>query len=181
MGSKITIDSATLMNKGLEVIEAKWLFDLEPAQIDVIIHPQSIIHSLVQFSDGSIKAQMGLPDMKLPIHYALNYPDRITTEFSRFNFADYPSLSFEQPDTQTFECLNLAYEALRKCGNMPCILNAANEVAVAAFLTDKIGFLQIPDLISRCMQAISHVVNPDYNTLVETHKETVNFAQNLLK
>lgn len=181
MGCKITIDSATLMNKGLEVIEARWLFDLRPEQIDVVIHPQSIIHSMVQFADGSIKAQMGLPDMKLPIHYALNYPDRVKTDFPRLNFDDYSSLTFEKPDRQTFECLNLAYEAMEKCGNMPCILNAANEVAVAAFLMDKIGFLQISHIIRQSMQKISHVKKPDYETLVETHKETITFAQNLLK
>ncbi|MDD3876112.1 MAG: 1-deoxy-D-xylulose-5-phosphate reductoisomerase [Bacteroidales bacterium] len=180
MGCKITIDSATLVNKGLEVIEARWLFDLQPSQIDVIIHPQSVIHSLVQFCDGSIKAQMGLPDMKLPIHYALNYPDRVKTNFERFNFADYPSLTFEKPDRETFECLDLAYMALNKGGNMPCILNASNEVAVEAFLKDKIGFLQIPELINKCMNTISFVEKPNYETLVETHKETITFAKKIL-
>lgn len=180
MGNKITIDSATLMNKGLEVIEAKWLFDLKPEQIDVIVHPQSIIHSMVQFGDGSIKAQMGLPDMKLPIVYALSFPDRIQTDFKRFNFLDYPSFTFEKPNIDIFKCLPLAYWALEKGGNMPCILNAANEVVVDAFLKDKIGFMQIPDLIEKCMNSIFFIPKPDYNNLVETHKETINFAQNLI-
>jgi len=180
MGNKITIDSATLMNKGLEVIEARWLFDLKPEQIDVIVHPQSIIHSMVQFSDGSLKAQMGLPDMKLPIVYALSYPHRIQTDFPRFNFADYPSLTFEKPDKELFRCLPLAYHALEKGGNMPCILNAANEVVVNAFLKDKVSFMQIPDLIEKCMNSVSFIPKPDYNNLVETHKETINFAQNLI-
>jgi len=180
MGNKITIDSATLMNKGLEVIEARWLFDLKPSQIDVIVHPQSIIHSMIQFCDGSIKAQMGLPDMKLPIVYALSYPHRIKTDFPRFNFTDYPSLSFEKPDTEVFRCLSLAYLALEKGGNMPCILNAANEVAVSAFLKDSIGFMQIPEIIEKCMNNISFILKPDYNNLVETHTETINFAQNLI-
>ncbi|HKG07070.1 MAG TPA: 1-deoxy-D-xylulose-5-phosphate reductoisomerase, partial [Pedobacter sp.] len=140
MGAKITIDSASLMNKGLEVIEAKWLFDLQADQIDVIVHPQSIVHSLVQFNDGSIKAQMGLPDMKLPIHYALAYPNRISTSFKRFSFMDYPELTFAQADRKTFRNLDLAFRALQMGGNMPCIINAANEVVVNAFLSDKIGF-----------------------------------------
>jgi len=181
MGNKITIDSATLMNKGLEVIEARWLFDLKPEQIDVVIHPQSIIHSMVQFTDGSIKAQMGLPDMKLPIVYALSFPDRIENNFERFNFRNYPELTFESPDLDTFECLSLAYEALNKCGNMPCILNAANEVAVAAFLKDKISFVEIPELISTCMRKIKHIENPNYDNLVETHKETITFAQKFIQ
>lgn len=180
MGDKITIDSATLMNKGLEVIEARWLFDVKPAQIEVVIHPQSVIHSMVQFTDSSIKAQLGLPDMKVPIVYALSYPDRIHTNFERFSFTDYPMLTFEKPDMHTFECLTLAYEALDKCGNMPCILNAANEVAVEAFLTDKIKFLQIPELINNCMQKITYHKKPNYETLVETHKETITFAKNLI-
>jgi 1-deoxy-D-xylulose-5-phosphate reductoisomerase len=149
MGAKITIDSATLMNKGLEVIEAKWLFGLRPEQIDVVVHPQSIIHSIVQFEDGSMKAQMGLPDMKLPIQYALGYPKRLKSDYPRFNFLQYPQLSFEQPDIDTFRNLALAYEAMKTGGNMPCIINAANEIAVAAFLQDKIGFLQISELIER--------------------------------
>lgn len=154
MGAKITIDSATLMNKGLEVIEAKWLFHLNPDQIDVIVHPQSIIHSIVQFQDGSMKAQMGLPDMKLPIQYAIGYPDRIKSDFPRFDFLKYPSLTFEQPDKSTFRCLELAYEAMNKGGNSACVMNAANEVAVAAFLEDRIPFLRIAEVIEETMQTI---------------------------
>lgn len=154
MGAKITIDSATLMNKGLEVIEAKWLFHLRPDQIDVIVHPQSIIHSIVQFQDGSMKAQMGLPDMKLPIQYAIGYPDRIKSDFPRFDFLKYPSLTFEQPDRSTFRCLELAYEAMNKGGNSACVMNAANEVAVAAFLEDRIPFLRIAEVIEETMQTI---------------------------
>lgn len=154
MGAKITIDSATLMNKGLEVIEAKWLFHLKPEQIDVIVHPQSIIHSIVQFQDGSMKAQMGLPDMKLPIQYAIGYPDRIKSDFPRFDFLKYPSLTFEQPDKSTFRCLDLAYEAMSKGGNSACVMNAANEVAVAAFLEDRIPFLRIAEVIEETMQTV---------------------------
>lgn len=172
MGAKITIDSASLMNKGLEVIEAKWLFNLKPEQIDVIVHPQSIIHSIVQFMDGSMKAQMGLPDMKLPIQYAFTYPDRIPAGFERFNFMRYPSLSFEAPDSETFRNLNLAYTAMEKGGNMPCILNAANEVAVAAFLKEEIGFLEMSDLIEHCMQKATFITKPSYDDYVQTDKET---------
>lgn len=180
MGAKITIDSATLMNKGLEVIEAKWLFYLKPEQIDVVVHPQSIIHSMVQFTDGSIKAQMGLPDMKLPIQFALAYPHRIKSDFPRFNFANYPSLTFEQPDLETFKCLNMAFEALHKGGNMACILNAANEVAVAAFLQDKIGFLQIPELLANCMAKGTFVEKPTLTDYLETDAETRTFAAQLI-
>ncbi len=180
MGAKITIDSASLMNKGLEVIEAKWLFNLQASQIDVIVHPQSIIHSIVQFNDGSMKAQMGLPDMKLPIQYALAYPQRISSDFPRFNFIDYPSLTFEQPDLKTFRNLALAFEALDKQGNMACILNAANEIAVEAFLKDQIGFLQMSDLIETCMQKITYIANPNYEEYVNTDKETRIFAASLL-
>jgi len=180
MGPKITIDSATLMNKGLEVIEAKWLFHLKPEQIDVVVHPQSIIHSMVQFTDGSIKAQMGLPDMKLPIQFALAYPHRIKSDFPRFNFANYPSLTFEQPDLETFKCLNLAFDALHKGGNMACILNAANEVAVAAFLQDKIGFLQIPELLANCMAKGTFVEKPTLTDYLETDAETRTFAAQLI-
>lgn len=172
MGAKITIDSATLMNKGLEVIEAKWLFNLAPEQIDVIVHPQSIIHSLVQFTDGSIKAQMGLPDMKLPIQYALSYPDRWQNNFTRFNFLDYPNLTFEVPDTETFACLSLAIEAMKESGTMPCVLNAANEVAVQAFLHQKIGFLQIPEYIIRAMDTVTYIANPDTDELLHTDHYT---------
>jgi 1-deoxy-D-xylulose-5-phosphate reductoisomerase len=172
MGAKITIDSSTLMNKGLEVIEAKWLFHLRPDQIDVIIHPQSIIHSIVQFEDGSMKAQMGLPDMKLPIQYALAYPNRLHSDFPRFDFMQYPSLTFEKPDTQTFRCLPLAFEALRQGGNMSCILNAANEVVVKAFLSDRIDFNAIPEIIEKAMTRVAFVAKPDYSDYVETDKET---------
>ena len=171
MGAKITIDSASLMNKGLEVIEAKWLFGLNTDQIEVIIHPQSIIHSIVQFEDGSMKAQMGLPDMKLPIQYALAYPQRLTSDFPRFNFADYHSLTFEAPDTKTFRNLALAFKALEKGGNMPCVLNAANEIAVDAFLNEKISFLQMPDLVELCMEKIPFVEHPVLEDYVNTDKE----------
>jgi 1-deoxy-D-xylulose-5-phosphate reductoisomerase len=180
MGAKITIDSATLMNKGLEVIEAKWLFYLKPEQIDVVVHPQSIIHSMVQFTDGSIKAQMGLPDMKLPIQFALGYPLRLQSDFPRLNFADYPSLTFEKPDLETFKCLNLAFDVLNKGGNMACILNAANEVAVAAFLQDKIGFLQIPELLANCMAKGTFVEKPTLTDYLETDAETRTFAAQLI-
>lgn len=172
MGAKITIDSATLMNKGLEVIEAKWLFNVESHQIEVIIHPQSIIHSLVQFEDGSIKAQMGLPDMKLPIQYALAFPYRISSNFPRFDFTKYPHLTFEQPDTHTFRNLTLAYEALAMGGNAPCILNAANEVAVADFLAEKIGFLDITDYIEKSLQKVDFIAKPTLEDLIETDKIT---------
>lgn len=172
MGAKITIDSSTLMNKGLEVIEARWLFHLKPEQVDVIIHPQSIIHSIVQFEDGSMKAQMGLPDMKLPIQYALAYPKRLKSDFPRFDFLQYPSLTFEKPDTDTFRCLSLAFEALNRGGNMSCILNAANEVVVAAFLKDRIGFNAIPEIIEKAMARVAFVPKPLYADYVETDQET---------
>lgn len=177
MGAKITIDSASLMNKGLEVIEAKWLFGLRADQIEVIVHPQSIIHSIVQFEDGSMKAQMGLPDMKLPIQYALTYPDRFQTDFPRFNFLDYPSLTFEQPDTATFKNLALAFDALKRGGNMPCILNAANEIAVEKFLKDEIGFLEMSDLVEQSMQKISFIKHPSYEDYVQTDFETRQLAK----
>ena len=180
MGAKITIDSASLMNKGLEVIEAKWLFDLRREQIDVIVHPQSIIHSAVQFEDGSIKAQLGVPDMKLPIQYALGFPERLKNTFKRFSFMDYPNLTFEKPDLETFRNLQLAYNAMEKGGNMPCILNAANEIAVAAFLKDKIGFLNMSDLIADCMEKITFVSNPSLEDYVATNKETRILAKELL-
>jgi 1-deoxy-D-xylulose-5-phosphate reductoisomerase len=172
MGAKITIDSASLMNKGLEMIEARWLFGLTPDQIDVVVHPQSIIHSIVQFEDGSMKAQMGLPDMKLPIQYALGFPKRFKSAFPRFDFTKYPSLTFETPDTRTFRNLALATEALVSGGNMPCIINAANEIAVDAFLNDKLGFLEMSDVIENCMQKISFVRQPTYEDYVKTDKET---------
>jgi len=161
MGPKITIDSATLMNKGLEVIEARWLFGVGPDEIEVVVHPQSIIHSMVQFSDGSIKAQMGLPDMRLPIQYAFSYPHRFDSDFERFDFLKHSNLTFEQPDTKIFRNLALSYEALRKGGNWPCILNAANEVAVEAFLKEKIGFLQIPDIIEETLSRSTHIKAPE--------------------
>jgi 1-deoxy-D-xylulose-5-phosphate reductoisomerase len=180
MGAKITIDSASMMNKGLEVIEAKWLFDLEEAQIDVIIHPQSIIHSLVQFTDGSMKAQMGLPDMKLPIHYAMAYPQRVQTNFPRFNFMDYPQLTFQQPDRKVFRNLDLAYQAMNQGGNMPCIINAANEVVVNAFLEDRIGFLEMSDVIERCMSDMAFIAAPTLNNYLETDQHTRIFAGQLV-
>jgi 1-deoxy-D-xylulose-5-phosphate reductoisomerase len=180
MGAKITIDSASLMNKGLEVIEAKWLFDLKAEQIDVVVHPQSIIHSAVQFEDGSIKAQLGVPDMKLPIQYALGFPERLKNTFKRFSFMDYPNFTFEKPDMETFRNLQLAYNAMEKAGNMPCILNAANEIAVAAFLKDKIGFLNMSDLIADCMEKITFVSNPTLEDYVATNKETRILANELL-
>jgi 1-deoxy-D-xylulose-5-phosphate reductoisomerase len=181
MGAKITIDSATLMNKGLEVIEAKWLFDLKASQIEVIVHPQSIVHSLVQFEDGSIKAQMGLPDMKLPIQYALNYPDRLKSSFPRFNFADYSSLTFEKADLETFRNLAIAYEVLEKGGNAACIINAANEIAVDAFLHDRIGFLDISDVITQSLAKITFIGNPSYSDYVETNEATRRFASELIQ
>jgi 1-deoxy-D-xylulose-5-phosphate reductoisomerase len=180
MGAKITIDSASMMNKGLEVIEAKWLFDLKVEQIDVVVHPQSIIHSAVQFEDGSIKAQLGVPDMKLPIQYALGFPKRLPNTFKRFSFMDYPNLTFEKPDLETFRNLQLAYGSMEKGGNMPCILNAANEIAVAAFLQDKIGFLNMSDLIANCMEKITFVSKPTLTDYVATDEATRILANELL-
>jgi 1-deoxy-D-xylulose-5-phosphate reductoisomerase len=171
MGAKITIDSATLMNKGLEVIEAKWLFGLNSDQIDVIVHPQSIIHSLVQFEDGSMKAQMGLPDMKLPIQYALTFPERLPTSFPRFNFMDYPSLTFEKPDRETFLNLNSAYEAMNRNGTAACALNAANEITVQAFLENKIGFLSIAEINEQVMNQATFIQTPNYEDYVNVDKE----------
>ena len=171
MGAKITIDSASLMNKGLEVIEARWLFDVTPDQIDVVVHPQSIVHSCVQFDDGSIKAQLGLPDMKLPIQYALTYPRRLKNDFPRFSFLDYPSLTFEQPDTKTFRNLALAFEALRQGGNAPAILNAANEIAVARFLRDEIEFLDLPRVVEHALERIAHQTKPSLDDLVDADAE----------
>ena len=181
MGAKITIDSASLMNKGLEVIEAKWLFGLKEEQIDVIVHPQSIIHSIVQFEDGSMKAQMGLPDMKLPIQYALGYPQRIKSNFPRFDFMDYPSLTFEKPYVETFRNLSLAYKAMSKGGNMACVLNAANEVVVDAFLKDKIGFLEMSDVIENCMEKSTFVAAPTYDDFVSTNEQSRMLANELIK
>lgn len=172
MGAKITIDSASLMNKGLEVIEAKWLFNLKYEQIEVVVHPQSIIHSLVQFEDGSLKAQLGLPDMRLPIQYAFGFPKRLKSNFKRFDFMEYPNLNFEQPDLKTFRNLGFAYEALKKGGNMACIVNAANEIAVEAFLKDKISFLGMSDLIEKCMLNVSFIKIPNLEDYIETDKNT---------
>lgn len=176
MGAKVTIDSASLMNKGLEVIEAKWLFNLKAEQVEVVVHPQSIIHSLVQFEDSSIKAQLGLPDMRLPIQFAMTYPNRLKCNFPRFDFTKYPSLTFEKPDTETFRNLALAFEALKRGGNVPCILNAANEIAVAEFLKDKVGFLQMSEVVEHCMNKVSFVAKPKLNDYIETDKETRRLA-----
>jgi 1-deoxy-D-xylulose-5-phosphate reductoisomerase len=181
MGAKITIDSASLMNKGLEVIEAKWLFGLKTEQIDVVVHPQSIIHSLVQFEDGSIKAQLGLPDMRIPIQFALSYPDRLKSTMERFNFANYPQLTFEQPDLKTFRNLQLAYDALAAGGNAPCVLNAANEIAVAAFLNRQVGFLEMSDLIEETLTRSEFVARPQLEDYIETDRRTREFTENLLK
>jgi len=179
MGAKITVDSASLMNKGLEVIEAQWLFGLEPSEIEVVIHPQSIIHSMVQFQDGSIKAQMGLPDMKLPIQYALSYPQRIKSDFQRFSFTDYPSLTFEKPDVKTFRSLELAYYAMQKGGNAPCVLNAANEIAVNEFLKENIRFVEIPEIIENCIEKVQYIASPSYEDYVNTDNETRRMAKSL--
>ncbi len=181
MGAKITIDSATLMNKGLEVIEAKWLFGLRPDQIEVVVHPQSIIHSLVQFEDGSLKAQLGLPDMRLPIQYALGYPNRLKSDFPRFDFRQFPSLTFEQPDLETFRNLQLAFDAMARGGNAPCIVNAANEVAVDAFLHDRVSFLGISDVIEACLDRVSFVSKPVYEDYVRTDEETRRVASERIK
>ncbi|MBL7924138.1 MAG: 1-deoxy-D-xylulose-5-phosphate reductoisomerase, partial [Bacteroidia bacterium] len=181
MGAKITIDSSTLMNKGLEMIEAKWLFDLQPAEIEVIVHPQSIIHSIVQFRDGSMKAQMGLPDMKLPIQYALAYPQRLESDFPRFSFSQFPTLSFEAPDEETFHCLALARKAMAEGGNMPCAMNAANEVAVAAFLNDEIGFLQIAEVIEAAMLSVPPLQNCTLDDYRQTDAEARRLAQQQIR
>ena len=181
MGPKITIDSATLMNKGLEMIEAKWLFNLKPEQIHVVIHPQSIIHSMVQFEDGSIKAQMGLPDMKLPIQYALAFPKRIRNDFPRYDFRKISALNFEEPDVKTFRNLVLATEALRKGGNLPCVMNAANEIAVYAFLRNRINFLDMTELIEKTMQNIYFIEKPTLEEYFESDGEARNFAADLIK
>lgn len=180
MGAKITIDSASMMNKGFEAIEAKWLFDLRADQIDVIVHHQSIVHSLVQFQDGSMKAQMGLPDMKLPIQFALTFPKRLKTDFPRFNFMEYPELSFSAADSENFRNLALAYEAMNKGGNLPCIINAANEIVVDAFLKDRVGFLQMSDIIEKCMQKSEFIKNPSYDDYVLTDTEARKLAQSML-
>lgn len=180
MGAKITIDSATLMNKGLEVIEAKWLFNLRPEQIQVVIHPQSIIHSMVQFEDGSIKAQMGLPDMKLPIQYAMAFPQRIANNFPRYNFRQPSMLQFDEPDTKTFRNLALAMEAMKQGGNMPCILNAASEIAVYSFLRNRIGFLDMTDVVEKTMLNVPFIASPSLNDYFETDGEARTFAAALV-
>jgi 1-deoxy-D-xylulose-5-phosphate reductoisomerase len=181
MGCKVSIDSATLMNKGLEVIEAKWLFGLKPEQIEVVVHPQSIVHSLVQFEDGSIKAQLGLPDMRLPIQYALSYPNRLKSPMPRFDFLNYPEFTFEKPDRETFRCLDLAYAALGKGGNMPCIINAANEVAVGAFLKDKIRFTAIADVIESCMAKASFVQKPGLEDYINSDLQVREIAGSFIR
>jgi len=181
MGAKISIDSATLMNKGLEMIEAKWLFNLKPEQIEVIVHPQSIVHSMVQFEDGSMKAQMGLPDMKLPIQYALGFPERMKNDFPRFSFKKYPSLTFEEPDYKTFRNLGLAIDALKAGGNKPCVLNAANEIAVWAFLKNRIGFLDITAVIDKTLEKIPFIEKPTLAEYFETDGEARNFAASVMK
>ena len=180
MGAKISIDSSTLMNKGLEMIEAKWLFNLEPSQIEVVIHPQSIIHSMVQFKDNSIKAQMGLPDMKLPIQYAMAYPRRIPNDFPRYNFAKSATLSFDPPDYKTFRNLGLAISALHKGGNMPCILNAANELAVYGFLKNRLGFLDMTEVIEQTMAHVAFIERPTLQEYFDSDGEARNFAATLI-
>lgn len=181
MGAKISIDSATLMNKGLEMIEAKWLFNLKPHQIDVLVHPQSIIHSMVQFEDGSIKAQMGLPDMKLPIQYALSFPQRIANDFPRCDFRKIKSLTFEEPDIRTFRNLSLAIEALNRGGNLPCVMNAANEIAVYAFLKNRIGFLDMTDVIEKTMEKVSFIERPSLEEYYESDGEARYYAADLIR
>ncbi|SIN65774.1 1-deoxy-D-xylulose-5-phosphate reductoisomerase [Algoriphagus halophilus] len=181
MGAKITIDSASLMNKGLEVIEAKWLFGLTTDQIEVVVHPQSIIHSLVQFEDGSLKAQLGLPDMRIPIQFALSFPDRLKSDFERFDFINYPQLTFEKPDIETFQNLQLAYDALAKGGNAPCVLNAANEVAVDAFLKEEVGFLEMSDLIGETLSKTEFILQPNLEDYVETDRRAREITEQLIK
>lgn len=180
MGAKITIDSATMMNKGFEVIEAKWLFGVRPEQIEVVVHPQSVIHSMVQFEDGAVKAQLGVPDMRLPIQYAFSYPKRIASSFDRLDFTQMTTLTFEQPDTEKFRCLALAYEALNQGGNMACIVNAANEIAVSAFLKEKISFVDISKLIEQTMNKVFFIKNPTYDDYVDTDTEARKIAEYLI-
>ena len=181
MGAKITIDSATMMNKGFEVIEAKWLFGVRPDQIEVVVHPQSIIHSMVQYEDGAVKAQLGMPDMRLPIQYAFSYPQRIKASFDRLDFSKMTELTFEQPDTNRFRCLALAYEALNRGGNMACIVNAANEVVVSAFLKDHISFLRMSEVIEQSMAKVSFIQTPTYEDYVATDAEARRVAESLIK
>lgn len=181
MGAKITIDSATMMNKGFEVIEAKWLFGLRPEQIEVVVHPQSVIHSMVQFQDGAVKAQLGVPDMRLPIQYAFSYPKRLQSSFDRLDFSQMTVLTFEQPDTDRFRCLALAYEALNKGGNTACIVNAANEVVVSAFLHDRISFLQMSEIIEQTMSKVAFIKTPTYEDYVATDTEARRVAESFIK
>ena len=181
MGAKITIDSATMMNKGFEVIEAKWLFGVRPDQIEVVVHPQSIIHSMVQYEDGAVKAQLGMPDMRLPIQYAFSYPQRIKASFDRLDFSKMTELTFEQPDTNRFRCLALAYEALNRGGNMACIVNAANEEVVSAFLKDRISFLRMSEVIEQSMAKVSFIQTPTYEDYVATDAEARRVAESLIK
>ena len=180
MGAKITIDSATMMNKGFEVIEAKWLFGVRPDQIEVVVHPQSVIHSMAQYEDGAVKAQLGVPDMRLPIQYAFSYPQRIKASFDRLDFATMKELTFEQPDTNRFRCLALAYEALNRGGNMACIVNAANEVVVSAFLKDRLPFLRMSEVIEQCMGKVPFIQTPTYEDYVATDAETRRMAESLI-
>ncbi|WP_300813226.1 1-deoxy-D-xylulose-5-phosphate reductoisomerase [uncultured Bacteroides sp.] len=181
MGAKITIDSASMMNKGFEVIEAKWLFGVRPDQIEVVVHPQSVIHSMVQFADGAVKAQLGMPDMRLPIQYAFSYPNRLQASFPRLDFTRCTELTFEQPDTTRFRNLALAYEALHRAGNMPCIVNAANEVCVAAFLHDRISFLGMSDVIEKTMERVSFISKPAYEDYVATDAEARRVAEEIIR
>jgi 1-deoxy-D-xylulose-5-phosphate reductoisomerase len=181
MGAKISIDSASLMNKGLEMIEAKWLFGLQNQQIEVIVHPQSVIHSMVQFEDGSMKAQMGLPDMKLPIQYALAYPQRVKNDFKRLQFKNYPSLTFEPADIKTFRNLALAKDAMFQGGNAPCVLNAANEIVVDAFIKNKISFLEMSDIIETCLEKMTFIEKPSLDDYIQSNRETREFASSLIK
>ena len=181
MGAKITIDSATMMNKGFEVIEAKWLFGLRPEQIEVVVHPQSVIHSMVQFQDGAVKAQLGVPDMRLPIQYAFSYPKRLQSSFDRLDFSQMTALTFEQPDTDRFRCLALAYEALNTGGNMACIVNAANEVVVSAFLHDRISFLQMSEIIEQTMSRVAFIKTPTYEDYVATDAEARRVAESIIR
>lgn len=181
MGAKVTIDSASLMNKGLESIEAKWLFDVEPAQIEIVVHPQSIVHSLVEFADGSLKAQIGMPDMRLPIQYALTYPDRLPCPAPRFHFAEHPSLTFEQPDTKLFRNLPIAHEAMRRGGNAPCIMNGANEVAVAEFLNGRLPFLSMPDVIEYALEKCTFCASPSFDDYFDTDIEARKTAREFIE
>jgi len=181
MGNKITIDSASMMNKGLEAIEARWLFNVKPNQIEVIVHPQSIVHSLVQFEDSSMKAQLGLPDMRVPIQYAMTFPERVKTDFPRFNFLDYPQLTFEKADIQAFRNLELAFQAMDKAGNMPCILNAANEVAVDYFLQQKLGFVEMSDVIEKTMMKSTFIPQPSLDDYFQSNSEARSIAEKIIQ